>query len=63
MISVPNYSILIKLPKTHLKNGELAETTDDNKKWVYDEEALDWKEHKAPIVQTSLYDMNKQLIS
>lgn len=36
MISVPNYNILTELPKDHLKNGEMAETSDDNKKWVYD---------------------------
>lgn len=63
MISVPNYNILTELPKAHLKNGELAETSDDNKKWVYDEEVQDWKEHEAAGVQMSLYDMNKQLIA
>ena len=63
MISVPNYNILIELPKAHLKNGELAETSNDNKKWVYDEETQEWKEHETEGVQMSLYDMNKQLIS
>lgn len=63
MISVPNYNILTELPKAHLKNGELAETSDDNKKWVYDSEAQEWKEYEAAGVQMSLYDMNKQLIA
>ena len=63
MISVPNYNILTELPKAHLKNGEFAETSDDNKKWVYDEEVQDWKEHEAEGIQMSLYDMNKQLIA
>lgn len=63
MISVPNYNILTELPKAHLKNGELAETSDDNKKWVYDEEAQDWKEYETEGIQISLYDMNKQLIA
>lgn len=63
MISVPNYNILTELPKAHLKNGELAETSDDNKKWVYDEEVQEWKEHEAEGIQMSLYDMNKQLIA
>ena len=63
MISVPNYNILTELPKAHLKNGELAETSDDNKKWVYDEEAQEWKEHETEGIQMSLYDMNKQLIA
>ena len=62
MISVPNYNILTELPKDHLKNGEMAETSDDNKKWVYDEETLEWREHDTGI-QISLYDMNKQLIA
>jgi hypothetical protein len=62
MISVPNYNILTELPKDHLKNGEMAETSDDNKKWVYDEEILEWREHDTGI-QMSLYDMNKQLIA
>lgn len=63
MISVPNYNILTELPKAHLKNGELAETSDDNKKWVYDEETQEWKEHETEGIQMSLYDMNKQLIA
>ena len=63
MISVPNYKILTELPKAHLKNGELAETSDDNKKWVYDEEKQEWIEREAKGIQMSLYDMNKQLIS
>lgn len=63
MISVPNYNILTELPKAHLKNGELAETSNDNKKWVYDEEAQDWKEYETAGVQMSLYDMNKQLVA
>ena len=62
MISVPNYNILTELPKGHLKNGEIAETSDDNKKWVYDEEVSEWREHDTGI-QISLYDMNKQLIA
>lgn len=63
MISVPNYNILTELPKAHLKNGELAETSNDNRKWVYDEEVQEWKEYETEGIQMSLYDMNKQLIA
>lgn len=63
MISVPNYNILTELPKGHLKNGEMAETSDDNKKWVYDDENKNWKEYKTTGIQMSLYDINKQLMA
>lgn len=62
MISVPNYNILTELFQGPLRNGEVAETTDDNKKWIFDIETQEWKEHSSGI-QMSLYDMNKQLIA
>ena len=46
------------VPQVYCKNC----SADDNKKWVYDEETLEWREHDTGI-QMSLYDMNKQLIA